>query len=371
MKKLGLIINPIAGIGGAVGLKGSDGEEIQKLARERGAVGQAETKAKIALAHMRSSAIPVTVCTAAGRMGGDAAAALGFTVETLADFGAHTTGADTEHLARALARIPVDLLCFAGGDGTARDVCAGTRGTVPVLGIPAGVKIHSGVYAISPAIAGETIRRCLSSPFATHQAEVMDLDEDAYRQGRLKARLYGFMPVPALRGNMQNPKAASHNNPDDLFGLCCEIEDRIRSESNPDICYVFGAGSTVYSIMEHLGCRGTLIGVDVVQDGRVILADGTAPQLLEIVKRRPARLIVTAIGGQGHIFGRGNQQLSPGVIRAVGTENIWIAAAASKIFSLDDQTLYVDTGDETLDAELRGYRRVIVDHGGCLMCRVR
>jgi predicted polyphosphate/ATP-dependent NAD kinase len=377
-KKLGLIINPLAGIGGAVGLKGSDGAEIQRLARERGAVRRSGEKAMVALERFREAtgAGSVEVCTASGPMGGYVAQSLGFPTKILMDTPPETTAGDTTALADMLARIPVDVILFAGGDGTARDVYAGVHDSIPVIGIPAGVKIHSGVYATSPSAAGDTLAACMSGDFRVRQAEVMDIDEDAYREGRLTARLYGYMAVPAVSRGMQHPKAASHNSGDDVAGICFEIEDRIAAATDPkaggdsETCFVFGAGSTVRAVMDHLGLDGTLIGVDVMRGGKVILADATARQLAEVVQNRPARLIVTAIGGQGHIFGRGNQQLSPDVIRAIGLDNIWVVAAASKIYSLEDQMLYVDTGDGALDEDLRGYRRVIIGKGDELMCRV-
>jgi predicted polyphosphate/ATP-dependent NAD kinase len=414
MKRLGLIINPVAGIGGAVGLKGSDGEEIQALAWERGAEKKAGKRMQLALEALLPLRDELIIITAAGAMGEDVAKALGFEVEVVRDFGESTTSADTEELAQALVAIPVDLLLFAGGDGTARNVYAETGDSFPVIGIPAGVKIHSAVYAMTPARGGETARAFLDGldggslhtncsdtgagravvNSAEHSAcvarlqkvEVMDIDEDAYRAGKLYTRLYGYMSVPSAPRAMQKPKAASHNSEEDVSGICFEIAERIamskvssgdaRCDSSDElegadgVYYVFGAGSTVYAIMNCLGYVGTLIGVDVVHDGKVVREDATEAQLLKLLCGKNVRLIITAIGGQGHIFGRGNQQLSPEVIRTIGKENIWVVATTAKIFSLDDRCLYVDTGDDALDAELRGYHRVITGYSDEIVCRV-
>ncbi len=168
---------------------------------------------------------------------------------------------------------------------------------------------------------------------------------------------------------MQNPKATSHNNIDDVGGISEEIQDRIKKE-NPNQCFLFGAGSTVTSIEKAMGLPCSLLGIDAFLNNEVIGNDLREEDLLKITKEHPCKLIITVIGGQGHIFGRGNQQLSPEVIKQIGIENIWVVATASKIYSLPDQSLYVDTSDNELDNELRGYRRVIVGWQEYLVCKV-
>lgn len=365
--KLGLIINPIAGIGGPAGLKGSDGESIQQEALRKGSQYRSNERTMTAL-----GVIPerekVKILAAPGIMGADAARCLGFDVEIIGSITEKTTDQDTERIALEM-REHVDLLIFSGGDGTARNIYNAVGDKVPVIGIPAGVKIHSAVYAVSPESAGEVIKAFLSQPLDTKDAEVMDIDENCYRKGILKAQLYGYMKVPALKGRLQNPKAASHNSDEDVAGICHEIRERIRKEPD-DTLFILGAGSTLRAIKKHLGFDGSLIGVDLYGKDHLIAEDLSEQELLRSIEGRHCKLIVTAIGGQGHIFGRGNQQLSPKVIRNVGIENIWVVATGSKIFSLPNQQLYVDTGDEKLDEQLRGYMKVINGWQETLVCRV-
>ncbi len=354
-------------------LKGSDGADVQAEALARGAVKKAGIKAGQALEQLMPLAGELEVYAGAGEMGAALAASMGFKVTVLqgaGQGGVFTSAADTEAVARQLAVLPVDVLLFAGGDGTARNICAAVPAGLPVVGVPAGVKIHSGVYATSPFAAGKAAYAALNGAVELHDAEVMDIDEAEYRAGRLQARLYGYLSVPSIRGVMQNPKAASHHQAGDVSGLCHEIEERISEANDPAVCYIFGAGSTVMAVMRHLGLEGSLLGVDVVQNGKFLVKDATEADLLAISAKHPCRLIITAIGGQGHIFGRGNQQLSPAVIRQIGPERIWVVAAAAKIYSLADQRLFVDTGDEALNSQLRGYRKVIVGYQETLVCQV-
>lgn len=368
-KRLGLVINPVAGIGGTVGLKGSDGLEIQKMALARGAVERAGLKTGQALEALLPLRKEIIVYAAPGQMGETLARNLGFETVVVGQAAAQTTAADTERAVDLLCGLHVDVLLFAGGDGTARNVCAAIHEGVPVVGVPAGVKIHSAVYATSPAAAGRALHACLTSAVGTRQAEVMDLDEALYRSGGLQAALYGYMSVPVIRGVMQNPKAASHNNENDIGGICEEIKDQVR-KAMPEVNFIFGAGSTVAAVEKALGLEGTLLGIDIMRGGKLVTKDVDERTLLAFSKSGPCRLIVTAIGGQGHLFGRGNQQLSPPVIRQIGLENIWVVAASSKIYSLPDQCLFVDTGDDGLNEALRGYRRVIVGWQESLMCAV-
>lgn len=368
-KKLGLVINPVAGVGGPVGLKGSDGSEIQAMAMQRGAVKKAGYKTRLALEGIMSLQNEITVYAAPGEMGADLARGMGFETVVVGKLDNVTTGSDTRRIANELSKIPVDVLVFAGGDGTARDVCAAIPSTLPVVGVPAGVKIHSAVYATSPAAAGKALYACLSTKISVRQAEVMDIDEEMYRAGKLQTALYGYLAVPILRGVMQNQKAASFNNGNDVGGICEEIKDRIR-ESSSNIYYIFGAGSTVIAVEKSLNYEGTLLGIDVLCKGILCEKDIGEKELLKITKNNECRLIITPIGGQGHIFGRGNQQISPAVIRQIGLDSIWVVAAASKIYALPDQCLFVDTGDDALNEELRGYRRVIIGWQESLVCRV-
>jgi predicted polyphosphate/ATP-dependent NAD kinase len=407
-KAIGLVINPIAGIGGAVGLKGSDGLAVQKLALERGAVKKAEGRAMLALSAILDLREDLTVYAAAGEMGENLAKKMGFKTltvmpptkaspartETAADTGSEatgagtsaqrdrageslwseaasvgTTGADTRTAVERIASL-ADVLLFAGGDGTARDVCAAAPEGLLTIGVPAGVKIHSAVYAVNPEAAGKALRASLTTAVPTQRAEVMDIDEAMYRSGTLQARLYGYLTTPVLRGLMQHPKAASFHRKNDIVGICEEIKDYIR-KGDPGDCYLFGAGSTVLEVEKALGVQGTLLGVDVFQDGKLIAKDAAEKALDVLTRQHRCHMIITVIGGQGHIFGRGNQQFSPAVIRQIGIENILVVAAAFKIYGLPEQSLYVDTGDEDLDEMLRGHRSVIVGWQESLVCRVQ
>ncbi len=397
IKTIGLIINPIAGIGGPAGLKGSDGEEIQKLAMSKGAVKRAGQRAKAALSLLgnagqdtgRETGRDILLLCGPGEMGEDVVKSLGLpfrVVETRSagpcaeaadtaedadgSLSTITTAADTEAAAARMKEEGAELIVFAGGDGTARNVLNAIGDSVPVIGIPAGVKIHSGVFATSPEAASRLISAFIgASRVPVRLAEVIDLNEEEYRKGRIGDTLYGYMNVPVIGAGMQNPKAASHSSDDDIGGICQEIREKMLREDE-DTVFILCAGSTVFSLKKALGLDGTLLGIDVARGGVLTDKDVSADILQRIVEGGKCRLILTAIGGQGHIFGRGNQQLTPDIIRRVGRENIWIIAAASKIYGLPEQTLYVDTGDPDLDEELRGYWRVIVGWQETLICRV-
>ncbi|HHW93468.1 MAG TPA: ATP-NAD kinase family protein [Clostridiaceae bacterium] len=368
--KLGLIVNPIAGIGGSVGLKGSDSEAIQAQAIKLGAKKRANEKTKIALQQILSIKDAIQLYSAPGEMGADLASSMGFDLEVIGHICSTTSGQDTENIAQLLKAIPVDLILFTGGDGTARDVYNAIGDTIPVIGIPAGVKMHSGVYATSPHAAGDALVNFVLNGAPLREGEVMDLDEVEYRQGNLRVQLYGYMKIPYIRYYIQNPKASSHLNEHDLSGICFDIADKILKHADEDMYYIFGAGSTIKRITDHLGWNGTLLGVDVWHRGNAVVLDAKESDLLEISRNNRCKLIITVIGGQGHILGRGNQQLSAAVIRQIGLENLVVVAAASKIFSLPDQTLYVDSGDESLNEEIRGYMKVIVGWQETLVCRV-
>ncbi|WP_306521455.1 ATP-NAD kinase family protein [Rheinheimera sp.] len=370
--RLGLIINPWAGIGGAVALKGSDGVAQEALAR--GAVPMAQQRAKAALAELVELQPQIRIYTFANDMGQTVAEELGFAVEVVGQAQSDpSTAVDTEQAATLLLDSGVDLLLFAGGDGTARNICTvianhHSQSHTTVLGIPAGCKIHSGVYAITPAAAGKVVAQMVRGELVTVQeAQVMDIDEVAFRAGTVRAKRYGEMQIPSELRYVQSVKTAGKESEelvlDDLAAyVASQMEDGVR--------YVMGSGSTVAAVMAELGLPNTLLGVDVVENGEVIASDVTALELLPLVQGHHCKLIITLIGGQGHIFGRGNQQLSPDVIRAIGRDNIMLIATKTKLQQLQGRPLISDSGDAQLDQQLQGMLKVLCGYNDYVMYRL-
>jgi predicted polyphosphate/ATP-dependent NAD kinase len=361
-KKLGLIVNPLAGIGGRVGLKGSDGVEIQQRALDLGAVPQATARAAEALEHLVS--VPgLGVITPPAEMGEDVARACGFEPVVVGIIESRaTTAEDTRRAAVSMRRLGVDLLLFAGGDGTARDIYEAVGTDLAVLGIPAGVKIHSAVYATHPRSAGDLAAQYLLGRVAgLREVEVMDIDEEAFRRGSLSARLYGYLRIPFRAGLTQGQKVPSAG---EEAALAAIAED-VAAKMEQGVLYVIGPGTTTRAIAQELGLEKTLLGVDVVLDRKLVLADANEAQLLDLLddhRGSRVKIVVTPIGGQGYLFGRGNQQISPQVIARAGRENIVVVSAPSKLHALGTLPLRVDTGDPDVDEMLSGYLVVVTGY---------
>ena len=371
---LGLIVNPVAGIGGTVGLKGSDGADVQRKALELGAVPQSLNRAIQALERIKS-VDDLEIVTYPGEMGADAATACRWEPAVVGAIKpGETTPEDTRNAAREMQRLGVSLLLFAGGDGTARDVYNAVGESLPALGIPAGVKIHSAVYAANPRSAGDLAASYLRGQTATlREAEVMDIDEQAFRRGIVSARLHGYLKVPFERRLLQGLKTPS--SPGERSAMATIAADVV-SKMEDGWLYVIGPGTTTRAITSRLGLPKTLIGVDVVTDGRLVAADVNESQLLELLEGRRTKIVVTPIGGQGYVFGRGNQQISPRVIRKVTAdsvrpqENIVIVSTIGKIHSLGGRPLRVDTGDRAVDEMLSGYVRVVTGYDEQIVYKV-
>ncbi len=370
MKKIGVIVNPIAGIGGRVGLKGSDGAEILRRARELGARPESPGRAVEGLRIVAGAGDGIEILTYPGEMGEEECREAGLDPTVIGSIESGETSAeDTERAAAEMVDAGVSLILFAGGDGTARNICDAIGERAPVLGIPAGVKIHSAAYAVTPRSAGEVAIRFLEGSLGnTRMAEVMDIDEEAFREGVVAAKLYGYLLVPEERRLLQNVKTGGIQwERQALRGIA---EDVIVGMEADDCYYAVGPGTTPRALMETLGLENTLLGVDLIRNRKLVANDVTESRLLEIVAESRARIVVTVIGGQGHVFGRGNQQLSPRVIRRVGRENIVIIATKEKLISLSDRPLLVDTGDEALNRELSGYMKVTTGYRDYVMCKV-
>ena len=373
--KLGLVINPIAGIGGSVALKGSDGIGIAEQAIALGATAKSNTRASLALEILLPYKENIIIYTAAGDMGEHTAKALGFNTQVVYRLehrfedrlehkleDRHTTELDTEQAVSALITKDIDLLLFAGGDGTARNVCHIVEDKFPVLGIPAGCKIHSGVYAITPKAAGRVVELMITNQLVSlTDADVMDIDESLFRQGIVKAKRFGEMQVPSELRYIQAVKSGGIES-DEL--VLQDIAADVIAKMDDEL-FIIGSGSTTAFVMEELALDNTLLGVDAISEQALIASDLTEPELWQLIQpyaQGKVKLLITLIGGQGHIFGRGNQQLSPRVIRAIGKENIIIIATKAKLNALAARPLIADTGDSELDMVLSGYLAVITGY---------
>jgi predicted polyphosphate/ATP-dependent NAD kinase len=359
-KTVGFIINPIAGMGGAVGLKGTDGKEILSEAIALGAKPVAPARAKAFLSELRQIGTHIRLIVGARSMGEDEARNCGLEYTVFGERKSETAAEDTRKTATMMADESLSLLVFCGGDGTARDVLNAVDMRFPVLGVPTGVKMHSAVFAINPQSAARVTASFLLGELPLREAEVMDVDEKAYRDGCLSAELYGYVLTPYEPHLIQESKMASPMTESELRNQAA-IAVCIIEEMKPDTIYIIGPGTTTRTIADLLDAKKTLLGVDLFCNKTMIAADTNEKQILEAVRGKTAKIIVTPIGGQGFVFGRGNQQISPSVIRQVGLDNIIVVATEGKLRNL--KSLRVDTGDLELDADIRKHElRVVIDY---------
>jgi predicted polyphosphate/ATP-dependent NAD kinase len=364
--RAGLIVNPVAGIGGRYALKGSDDTDAVARIVALGARPVAAVRAERALRVLRAMAPEAELLAPAGAMGADAAERAGCSVSLLDHRpGESTSAADTKQAAAELLGLGVDLVVFAGGDGTARDVVDVVGSAVPVLGIPSGVKMRSGVFGTTPEAAGDAAGRYLASParWPLADAEVLDAGD-----GGLESDLFALARVPSVPGRLQHGKSSRAASYDAALSALC---DDIARELEPGRLYLFGPGTTTGRVMQALGLEPSMLGVDAVRDGALAGADLAEAGILELLSDGvEATIVLGVIGGQGFLLGRGNQQISSSVVRRVGAGNVMIVAAGDKVSALDPPVLHVDLGDGEEDRFLDGYRQVRVAPGRSIMLRL-
>ncbi len=359
MKKIGLLINPIAGMGGAVGLKGTDGNALEESLK-LGAKPVALARAEIALSNLIEYKNKIKFYTCSKKMGSELLKKLGFQYDIVYEPRKEsTTAQDTKEACKKLVDERVYIILFCGGDGTARDIYEIVNKKIPILGIPAGVKMHSAVFGINPKTTGELVIEFLIEELPTSEVEIMDTDEEKYRKNILATKLFGYAltiykPLLVQLGKGIFESANEELAKEDIAKYVLELLEKDRA-------YILGAGTTIQKITELLGLDKTLLGIDVIKNKSLIAKDINEEKLLRILeKERKSSIIVSPIGSQGFIFGRGNQQISAKVIKKVGLENIVIVATPYKL--LQTPHLLVDTGDEGLDKAFVGYRKIITGY---------
>jgi predicted polyphosphate/ATP-dependent NAD kinase len=372
---LGLLVNPIAGMGGRVGLKGTDG--VVEEAIKRGATPVSPARAVEFLQALEplvqsNSKINLWVCPL--QMGEDVTQEVGLEHRVIdVEIGDTTSSEDTHQCIRSLYQAGVRLVVFVGGDGTARDILDTIMkeklDDLHILGVPSGVKMYSGIFVVNPTDAAEVVRLVLEDGAGTAEYEIMDADEDAYREDRFIIRLYGYMKGPAVPARFQGAKQASPETIDEHEAQEA-IAKYIIEQMIPDGTYILGPGTTVKTVTDLLGVKKTTLGVDIYHRGS-IYNDVNEIQIIQLVDDfSKTWIVVSPIGHQGILFGRGNQQISPGIIERVGRDHIFVISTLSKLKGIDGETLKVDTGDFLLDEVLRGYIRVITDYNEIRLVRI-
>lgn len=360
MNRIGLIVNPIAGVGGRVGLKGSDGE-LARIAIEIGGVSPAPQRAIDSLREIRNAKFEFTLLTYPSTMGEDEAYESGCSPIVLGckKLG-QTTANDTKKAVGDMVAQGVDLIMFAGGDGTARNIMEILGERIPVLGIPAGVKMHSGVFAINSTLAGRLCVAFLNGQTLSKLMEVVDYDIDG------KVQLFGYLQVPYDSSVIQGTKSFISAGEGDEEAIAAGILE----ELSDDYAYIIGPGMTAKSIMKCLDLPYTQLGVDVIKSKHLLVKDANEKQLLDVAGRFPSKILIGIVGGQGFLLGRGNQQISANVMRKTGKDNLIVVATEEKILSLRSRPLLVDTGDKDLDESLLGYVKVITGYRRAIACRI-
>ena len=369
MHRIGFVVNPIAGMGGRVGLKGTDGvaNEAQAAGAEPVAGPRATLFARTFLDLSRHDEnLRVRWLTCGGAMGADPLRAAGVdvdSIEAVRSPGERTAAADTTRGAAACVDRGADLLLFCGGDGTARDVVEATRDRIPIVGIPAGVKMHSGLFAVSPPAAAHILEAYLRGQLRIGTAEILDLDEEAYRKGEWRIRLFATAKTLVEPNLVAGGKVMIDEVSEEAIRGELAVHFSELFETEPDTLFLLGPGSTVHSIATTIGTDKTLLGLDAVVGGKTIAKDLNEKGILALLDRHPnAKLVVSPIGAQGFILGRGNLQVSPAVLRRIGTKNVIVVATPAKLAMTP--VLRVDTGDPILDEEFhkREYLFVLIGY---------
>jgi len=370
MVRIGILANPDAGLGGRLGLKGSDGQA--ELARSRGAEDRSGPRLESMLGHFsrihRDESTQIEWITSKGRMGTEWIPdefEIG-TISVIHQSPGKTSASDTLDAVADLLEHGVDLLVYSGGDGTTRDIVSSLSDSetpqLPVIGVPSGVKMHSGCFASSPKAAAEVLSAWIHGDLLVSSTEVLDLDEDLYRKGKWVVRLYAEAFSPNSPRWMQGSKELIQTDSEEeiIIGLSDHIGESIAEQGR---LVIWGSGGTLREIGSKIGFELTTLGIDATIGGEQVGTDLSESGIIEILGSHdgPVTLLLSPMGGQGFLIGRGNLQLSPAVLRSIGIENILGVVTPAKLLTV--RALRIETGDESLDQEFASKRYMKVLQG--------
>lgn len=367
MKRIGFIVNPVAGMGGAVGLKGTDGNAYVE-ALKLGAKPVTPERSKQFLSNIKNKK-ELFILAAPGGMGENAVKNFGIKYSVVGSLNSESTSAeDTKRIVKEMMSKDIDLLVFVGGDGTSRDIHDVIGLKKPVIGVPSGVKMFSSVFAVNARAAAEVVDSFVKGKVNIVEKEVLDINEDAFRRSKLDVKLYGYSKVPAVKELVQLGKEPTHASESQRENQKA-IAKHVVENMNKNVLYLLGPGTTTRTIADKLKVKKTLLGVDAVYGGKLVGEDLNERGIMKLLEKFvKAKIVVSPIGGQGFIFGRGNQEFSPEVIKSVGKKNIVIVATRGKVSKL--RCLRVDTGDHEVDEMLKGYIKVITNYNEEVMMKV-
>ena len=370
MVRIGLLANPDAGLGGRLGLKGSDGQA--ELARSKGAEDRSGPRLELMLRHFsnihRGESSQLEWITSRGRMGTDwiPEELQTGTISEVHESSGETSAIDTEDAIERLLENGIDLLVYSGGDGTTRDIVASLGNSqsseLPIIGVPSGVKMHSGCFASSPKAAAEVLSAWLHGDLLVSSTEVLDLDEELYRKGKWVVRLYAEAFSPNSPRWMQGSKQLieTESEKEIIIGISDHIEDSLVSD---DRLIIWGSGGTLREIAGNIGFELTTLGIDATIGGEQVGTDLDESGILALLDSHmgPTTLLLSPMGGQGFLIGRGNLQLSPAVLGSIGTDNILGVVTPAKLLTV--RALRIETGDDALDQEFASKRYMKVLQG--------
>ncbi len=359
--KICFLVNPIAGIGGRPGLKGSD--NVVEEAIKKGGTPLSPIKAKTFLSKLSRDILDkVLFLTADNKMGEDYLSEIGANYEIVHKSSKPSTAEDTISVVKKAILSHGKLIVFVGGDGTARDVLSAIKDLkvdIPILGVPAGVKVYSSVFGNTPRDSANILKAFVRGVASISLREIVDIDEESVRSDRMSIKIYGYALTPTYSNLLQPSKATFHGVYDEENKEA--IANYIVENMDPKALYVLGPGSTVKKIGDRLGINKTLLGVDLYAEGKLLRKDVGEDEIIKAMKRYPKTfMVISPIGKQGFILGRGNQQIGPEVLRKITKKELIVVATRGKL--TETPVLRVDTGYPDLDKKFRGYLRVIVDY---------